>query len=230
MAEQINAGYLTGQLLVAMPTMRDPRFTRTVIFMCAHNAEGAMGLVVNRLVGSLTFPDLLAQLGIERTAAGPRYPRPFRRAGRYRPRLRAAFGRLQRRGHDADRRGRGADRQPRHPARHRRRRRPAPEPAGAGLCRLGRRPARYRDPGQWLALAPRPTRRCCSMPASTTNGSAPSARSACASTASPAKPATLSKRRQSTAASHLVPRYSSASSACRTWSCQMPLIFRYLAA
>ena len=70
MAEKIGEGYMTGQLLVAMPTMRDPRFTRTVIFMCAHNAEGAMGLVVNRLVGSLTFPDLLAQLGIPRGPEG----------------------------------------------------------------------------------------------------------------------------------------------------------------
>ena len=43
-----NGGYLTGQLLVAMPQMRDPRFARSVIYMCAHNAEGAMGLVVNR--------------------------------------------------------------------------------------------------------------------------------------------------------------------------------------
>jgi putative transcriptional regulator len=57
-------GYLTGQLLVAMPQMRDPRFTRSVIYMCAHNAEGAMGLVVNRRVGSITFSDLLTQLGI----------------------------------------------------------------------------------------------------------------------------------------------------------------------
>jgi putative transcriptional regulator len=70
MAEKFSEGYLTGQLLVAMPTMRDPRFTRTVIFMCAHNPEGAMGLVVNRLVGSLTFPDLLAQLGISRGPEG----------------------------------------------------------------------------------------------------------------------------------------------------------------
>ena len=58
-------GYLTGQMLIAMPTMRDPRFQRTVIYMCAHNAEGAMGLVVNRLIGSITFPDLLEQLGID---------------------------------------------------------------------------------------------------------------------------------------------------------------------
>jgi putative transcriptional regulator len=57
-------GYLAGQLLVAMPQMRDPRFTRTVIYMCAHSAAGAMGLVVNRRVGTLTFSELLTQLGI----------------------------------------------------------------------------------------------------------------------------------------------------------------------
>jgi putative transcriptional regulator len=62
-----DGGYLTGQLLIAMPSMRDPRFTRTVIYICAHTPEGAMGLVLNRLVGSVTFPDLLAQLSIEQT-------------------------------------------------------------------------------------------------------------------------------------------------------------------
>ena len=60
--------YLTGQLLIAMPSMRDPRFARSVIYVCAHNADGAMGLVVNRLVGSVTFPDLLSQLGIDTKA------------------------------------------------------------------------------------------------------------------------------------------------------------------
>ena len=63
-----NGDYLTGQLLIAMPNMRDPRFARTVIYVCAHNADGAMGLVVNRLVGSVTFPDLLVQLGIDTEA------------------------------------------------------------------------------------------------------------------------------------------------------------------
>jgi putative transcriptional regulator len=57
--------YLTGQLLIAMPTIPDQRFQRTVIYMCAHNADGAMGLVINRLFGSITFPDLLEQLGID---------------------------------------------------------------------------------------------------------------------------------------------------------------------
>lgn len=58
-------GYLEGQLLVAMPNMPDPRFARTVIYLCAHTSDGAMGLVVNKLIDSLSFPDLLQQLGIE---------------------------------------------------------------------------------------------------------------------------------------------------------------------
>ena len=57
---------LTGHLLVAMPGMQDPRFAKTVIYMCAHGPEGAMGLVINRLLDSLSFGDLLEQLGIER--------------------------------------------------------------------------------------------------------------------------------------------------------------------
>lgn len=58
-------GYLTGQLLIAMPAMRDPRFTRTVIYMCVHNDQGAMGLVINRLVGSIKFADLLEELELK---------------------------------------------------------------------------------------------------------------------------------------------------------------------
>ncbi|MEE8333809.1 MAG: YqgE/AlgH family protein [Alphaproteobacteria bacterium] len=58
------AGYLTGDLLVAMPQMQDPRFARTVVYICAHTADGAMGLVINKLVDSVSFPDLLEQLNI----------------------------------------------------------------------------------------------------------------------------------------------------------------------
>ncbi len=58
-------GYLTGQLLVAMPQMQDPRFARTVIYMCAHNEDGAMGLVVNKPMESVEFPELLEQLDLE---------------------------------------------------------------------------------------------------------------------------------------------------------------------
>lgn len=60
-------GYLAGQMLIAMPQMQDTRFSRTVVYLCAHTAEGAMGLVVNRLFNALSFPDLLEQLSIEPT-------------------------------------------------------------------------------------------------------------------------------------------------------------------
>ncbi len=58
------SGYLDGQLLVAMPGMADDRFARSVIYVCAHSAEGAMGIVLNRPASDLSFPDLLVQLEI----------------------------------------------------------------------------------------------------------------------------------------------------------------------
>jgi putative transcriptional regulator len=57
-------GYLDGRLLIAMPVMGDPRFERSVIYMCAHSADGAMGIMVNRPAGSIDFPELLVQLNI----------------------------------------------------------------------------------------------------------------------------------------------------------------------
>ena len=57
-------GYLDGQLLIAMPVMGDPRFERSVIYLCAHSSEGAMGIMVNRAAGSIDFPELLVQLNI----------------------------------------------------------------------------------------------------------------------------------------------------------------------
>lgn len=63
------AGYLEGNLLIAMPQMSDPRFARSVIYLCAHSSEGAMGLVVNKLIESITFPDLLRQLNIDADSA-----------------------------------------------------------------------------------------------------------------------------------------------------------------
>jgi putative transcriptional regulator len=56
--------YLDGQLLIAMPVMGDPRFERSVIYLCAHSSEGAMGIIVNRPAGSIDFPELLVQLDI----------------------------------------------------------------------------------------------------------------------------------------------------------------------
>ncbi|MBB3974126.1 YqgE/AlgH family protein [Hansschlegelia beijingensis] len=58
------SGYLDGQVLVAMPTLADDRFARTVIYVCAHSAEGAMGIVVNKPAPHISFPDLLVQLDI----------------------------------------------------------------------------------------------------------------------------------------------------------------------
>ena len=62
--------YLPGQLLIAMPSMTDPRFEKSVIYMCAHNADGAMGLVINRAIDALTFPELLEQLEIDSGSGG----------------------------------------------------------------------------------------------------------------------------------------------------------------
>src|SRR5437764_11109163 len=57
---------LTGQLLVAMPQMTDPRFARSVVYVCAHSEEdGAMGLVVNKLLASLTMDELMTHLKLE---------------------------------------------------------------------------------------------------------------------------------------------------------------------
>ena len=57
-------GYLDGQMLIAMPAMNDERFTRSVIYVCAHSSEGAMGIVVNQRAGNIKFPDLLVQLEV----------------------------------------------------------------------------------------------------------------------------------------------------------------------
>lgn len=57
-------GYLDGQVLVAMPTMRDDRFAHAVIYLCAHSSEGAMGIVVNQPAPHINFGDLLVQLDV----------------------------------------------------------------------------------------------------------------------------------------------------------------------
>ena len=57
-------GYLDGQMLIAMPAMRDERFARSLIYICAHSSEGAMGIVVNQPAENIKFPDLLVQLDV----------------------------------------------------------------------------------------------------------------------------------------------------------------------
>jgi len=56
--------FLDGQMLIAMPAMQDPRFLRSVIYMCAHSADGAMGLIINQHAPNIDFVELLKQLNI----------------------------------------------------------------------------------------------------------------------------------------------------------------------
>lgn len=56
---------LSGKLLIAMPGMGDPRFDHSVVYLCAHSGDGAMGLIVNKPRPELTLADLLSQLKIE---------------------------------------------------------------------------------------------------------------------------------------------------------------------
>ena len=57
-------GYLDGQLLIAMPAMGDERFSRAVIYLCAHSSEGAMGIIINQRAPNISFTELLDQLNI----------------------------------------------------------------------------------------------------------------------------------------------------------------------
>jgi putative transcriptional regulator len=69
---------LTGTLLIAMPQMLDPRFARSVIYLCAHSeSDGAMGLVINKVVGALTMGELFAQLEISLDGASRSRPVHF---------------------------------------------------------------------------------------------------------------------------------------------------------
>ena len=67
-------GYLGGKLLIASPLMGDPRFDRSVVFMCSHGDDQAMGLVVNQPMEGLRLPDLLEQLDISGGADAPDAP------------------------------------------------------------------------------------------------------------------------------------------------------------
>ena len=62
---------LTGQLLIAMPGMGDPRFDHSVVLICAHSEEGAMGLIINKPTGDVALNDLLEQLSIKPSEAAP---------------------------------------------------------------------------------------------------------------------------------------------------------------
>ena len=66
--------FLEGKLLIAMPAMPDPRFEKSVIFMCAHSATGAMGLIVNKPFEGLSFRELMEKFEIAVTTDGPDQP------------------------------------------------------------------------------------------------------------------------------------------------------------
>ena len=57
---------LTGQVLISMPSLEDERFFKTVIYICAHSNEGAMGIIINKKIDYDLYPDLLEQLGIDK--------------------------------------------------------------------------------------------------------------------------------------------------------------------
>ena len=61
-------GFLTGKLLIATPSMGDPRFEKTVILVCHHTPETAMGIVINKAIDGMTFRKLLKQLKIRMPA------------------------------------------------------------------------------------------------------------------------------------------------------------------
>ena len=58
---------LTGQILVSTPALQDERFFKTVIYMCAHSSEGSMGIIINKKIDFDLYPDLLEQLGIDKS-------------------------------------------------------------------------------------------------------------------------------------------------------------------
>jgi putative transcriptional regulator len=66
--------FLEGKLLIAMPGMADPHFEKSVIFMCAHSSEGAMGIMINKPVAGLSFHDLMRKLDLETKPNTPNFP------------------------------------------------------------------------------------------------------------------------------------------------------------
>ena len=63
----IKQSYLNGHLLLATTSLTDPRFDRSVIYICTHSTEGAMGLVINKVCNNIDFPELLNQLNVNDT-------------------------------------------------------------------------------------------------------------------------------------------------------------------
>ena len=71
--------YLDGQILIAMPGMQDPRFLKSLVYLCAHSEDGAMGLIVNKPSEELVWEDVFRKLDISLSA--PNAPRPVNYGG-----------------------------------------------------------------------------------------------------------------------------------------------------
>ena len=69
----VEKGFLKGKLIIAMPTMSDPRFTHSVICVCAHNEDGAIGIIINKVIDSLSFIDLIPKLNGDKICAERNY-------------------------------------------------------------------------------------------------------------------------------------------------------------
>ena len=67
--------FLAGRMLIAMPGMSDPRFARSLVYVCAHSSDGAMGIVVNQRARKIRFPELLVQLEVIEPDEAIRLPR-----------------------------------------------------------------------------------------------------------------------------------------------------------
>ena len=79
MIESDDGQFLDGQMLIAMPGMQDPRFTRSVVYLCAHSTDGAMGLIINKCADDLVWKDLFKKLQIP--IGSVQAPRPMHYGG-----------------------------------------------------------------------------------------------------------------------------------------------------
>ena len=63
---KMESPFLSGKLIIAMPTMSDPRFKRSVVCICAHNEDGAIGIIINKIIESLSFSKIIKQLKLKK--------------------------------------------------------------------------------------------------------------------------------------------------------------------
>jgi len=73
-SSETDRDYLSGKLLIATPSIGDPRFDHSVILMCDHSEEHAMGIILNKPVEGLRMPDLFEQLGVDSKFTAPDRP------------------------------------------------------------------------------------------------------------------------------------------------------------